>query len=249
MVQKANKIHLTPNTATQNPRCSCWIRRAGPSTHGFAIKDKPNSNAGGGTRSNLSEDHEQMGLSHYYPLESFTENRHISKSYSRVRLELENWQKKISGRKSLLHFSEILVMITAWNLERVLKARWSLAREHYIWHPKQPPLQQLFPVLSINRRPQSKSPNSYPPCPPHLNAHLEDGSESFLLLLPACFFLMQPSHRLSIHFAPPFVKSCKQLAKASYSQGTRQPKVTAYFQNTLQKLMLQFCFPYCASPP
>lgn len=46
---------------------------------------------------------------------------------------------------------------------------------------------------------------------------------------------MQSSHCLSIYFSP-FVKSYKQLAKASYSQRTRQPKATAYFQNTLQKL-------------
>lgn len=149
------------------------------------------------------------------------------------------------SRKYLLHFSEILLMITAWKRDRVLKTWWSLAREHYTWNAKQPLLQQLFPVLSINGRPQNKSPNSYPPCPPHLNAHLGDGSGSFLLL-PTCFFLMQPSHCLPIHFSPPFVK---QWVKASYSQGTRQWKATAYIQNTLRNLMLQFCFHYCAPPP
>lgn len=97
--------------------------------------------------------------------------------------------KEHISRRSLFHFSEILIMTTAWNLDIVLRARWSLAREHNIWNAKQLLLaKQLFSFLSINRRPENKSPKSYPPCPSHLNAHLEDSSGSFLLLLPPVSF-------------------------------------------------------------
>lgn len=207
------------------------------------MRDKPNSNVGGGKFIwRWSSD----GSDPLLPARVIDRDQariQGVQSYSGVCSELESWQKKIPAE--MFRFSEILLMITAWKLDRALKAWWSLAREHYTWNAKQPLLQQLSPVLSIKGRPQHKSPNSYPPCPPHLNAHLEDGSGSFLLL-PACFFLMQPSRCLPIHFSPPFVK---QWVKASYSQGTRQWKATAYVQNALQKLMLQFCFHYCAPPP
>lgn len=65
---------------------------------------------------------------------------------------------------------------------------------------------------------------------------------TFYSFLP--FSLVQPSHCLPAYFSP--VEPYMQLV--FYSQGTRQAKVTACFQDTLQELVFRSCFHYSALP-